>query len=92
MTDQPAIAHPGLGLRRREWDSARRGPSLMHLAIAASVTVGILLCCAVASIIVLNARQAIYEETSSAFDSALATIRRRPGLTTRPTARSVPPR
>lgn len=51
-----------------------RPQSLMGLTLTVSLIVGVFLCTAVASIIVLNARQAIYEETRSAFASAQANI------------------
>lgn len=52
----------------------RRPRSLMGMTIAVASVTAIFLCVAVSSIIVANARQAIYDETHSAFSSAVATV------------------
>lgn len=59
--------------------------SLMGLAMTVSCAVGILLCCAVGIILIMNARNAIEDETISALHSARTTVNiRMPHLFARP--------
>lgn len=72
-----ALPHPETaiqGIALSNTAPIRRQQSLMGLTITVSAIVGIVLCCAVAVIMVWNARMAIVEETNSAFRSANATV------------------